>query len=85
MTSKFDFLYPHSSYRGKVQPESLVFDANLQEFAQKIGYICNLENNGKISGEEALKEIKIHWKRLKESKEQLRVGENPFQSNEQSK
>ena len=85
MNTKFDFLYPHGSYRGKVQPESLVFDANLQEFAQKVGYICNLENNGKISGEEALKEIKILWKQLKESKKQLRVGENPFQSDEQSK
>ena len=84
MNTKFDFLYPQSSYRGKAQPENLVFDANLQEFTQKVGYICSLENNGKISGEEAFKEIKILWKRLKESKKQLKVGENPFQSHEGS-
>ena len=84
MNAKFDFLYPQNSYRGKVKPENLVFDANLQEFAQKVGYICSLENNGKISGEEAFKEIKNLWKQLKESKKQLKVGENPFQSDEES-
>ncbi|MDJ0693001.1 hypothetical protein [Mastigocoleus sp. MO_188.B34] len=82
MSTKFDFLYPQSSYRGKVQPENLVFDANLQEFAQKVGYICCLESNGKVSGEEAFKEIKILWKQLKESKKLLQVGEHPFQNDE---
>ena len=82
MNTKFDFLYPHRSYRGKTQPENLVFDANLQEFAQKVGYVCNLENNGKLSGEEAFKEIKNLWQQLKESKKQLQVGENPFKRNE---
>ncbi|KST63173.1 DUF7219 family protein [Mastigocoleus testarum] len=82
MSTKFDFLYPHSSYHGKVKPENLVFNANLQEFAQKVGYICNLESNGKISGEEAFKEIKILWKQLKESKKLLKVGEHPFQNDE---
>ena len=80
MSTKFDFLYPHSPYRGKVKPENVVFNANLQEFAQKVGYVCGLENNGKISGEEAFKEIKTLWKQLKNSKEQLKVGEDPFQS-----
>ncbi len=84
MNTKFDFLYPHSSYRGNVQPENLVFDANLQEFAQKVGYVCGLENNGKISGEEAFKEIKLLWKQLKESKKQLQVGDHPFQSDKES-
>ena len=82
MSTKFDFLYPHSSYQGKVQPENLVFNANLQEFAQKVGYICGLESNGKVSGEEAFKEIKILWKQLKESKKLLQVGEHPFKNDE---
>lgn len=84
MTTKFDFLYPQSSYHGKVKPENLVFNANLQEFAQKVGYVCGLENNGKISGEEAFKEIKILWQQLKHSKKQLKVGEDPFQIDEES-
>lgn len=38
---KEDFLYPRSRYYGQVQPENLVFNANLQEFAQKVSLICN--------------------------------------------
>lgn len=80
MTAKSDFLYPHSSYHGEVKPENLVFNANLQEFAQKISYICNLETNGKLSPEEAYQEIKKLWKELKASKKQLQIGDNLFQS-----
>ncbi|MBD2565215.1 hypothetical protein H6G95_32485 [Nostoc linckia FACHB-391] len=43
------FISPRSRYYGQVKPEYLVFNANLQEFAQKIGYITNLETNGKIN------------------------------------
>ena len=39
-----DFLYPRSRYRGHWKPENLVFDANLQEFAQRVSYICNLQS-----------------------------------------
>ncbi|MGB3760589.1 MAG: hypothetical protein WBA07_30150 [Rivularia sp. (in: cyanobacteria)] len=81
MTAKSDFLYPHSSYRGEVKPENLVFDANLQEFAHKASYICNFETNGKLSAEKAYQEIKTLWKDLKNSKKQLHIGENIFQSN----
>jgi hypothetical protein len=79
MTAKSDFLYPHYSYHGEVKPENLVFDANLQEFAGKVNYICNLETNGKISTIEAYQRIKKLWKELKRSKQQLQIGENPFQ------
>ena len=81
MTTKSNFLYPHSSYHGDVKPENLVFNTNLQEFAHKASYICNLETNGKLSPEEAYKEIKTLWKDLKNSKKQLHLGENPFQTN----
>lgn len=79
--SKDDFLYPRSRYYGHVKPENLVFNANLQEFAQKVGYICNLETGGKIPTEEAYKQIKLLWQQLKQSKKQLKIGEQPSQNN----
>ncbi len=75
---KDDFLYPHSRYYGQVKPENLVFNANLQEFAQRISYICNLETSGKITPENAYQQIKDLWKELKQTKKQLRIGENLF-------
>ncbi|ACK71024.1 conserved hypothetical protein [Gloeothece citriformis PCC 7424] len=75
---KDEFFYPHSSYRGEVKPENLVFNANLQEFAQRVSYICNLETNGKITPVDAYKQIKNLWAELKLSKNQLGIGEDPF-------
>lgn len=74
--NKNDFLYPRSSYHGKVQPKNLVFNANLQEFAQKISYICNLETGGKLAPNEAYKQIKSLWKELKRSKKALNIGKH---------
>lgn len=71
---KNNFLYPRSSYHGKIQPENLVFNANLQEFAQKISYICNLETGGKLPPDDAYKQIKSLWKELKRSKKALNIG-----------
>lgn len=70
------FLYPHSSYRGKFTPERLVFNANLQEFAQRITYICNLETAGKVTTEEAYRQIKALWKQLKRSRKDLGLDES---------
>ncbi|NBD15947.1 MAG: hypothetical protein GVY04_07305 [Cyanobacteria bacterium] len=78
--SKDEFLYPHYSYRGKAYPKNIVFNANLQEFAQKINYICNLETNGKISSEEAYHQIKDLWKGLKSSRQGLGMDETPDDS-----
>ena len=72
------FFYPKSRYYGQVKPENLVFNANLQEFAQKINYICNLETAGKIKPEQAYQQIKELWKQLKFSKKELAIGENLF-------
>lgn len=71
---KDDFLYPRGRYYGHVQPENLVFNANLQEFAQRVSYICNLETGGKLPPEDAYEQIKSLWKQLKRSKKQLRIG-----------
>lgn len=69
------FIYNYPPYRGKVTPENLVFNANLQEFAQQVNFICNLETSGKLSPEESYKKIKRLWKQLKRSKKQLDIRE----------
>lgn len=81
---KDDFLYPRSRYYGQVKPENLVFNANLQEFTQKIGFICALETSGKISPEDAYDQVKALWKQLKRTKKELKIGENPFGGDEES-
>jgi hypothetical protein len=75
-------LYPHSSYRGQVKPENLVFNANLQEFAQKVSYIANLETSGKLAPEEAYSQIKLLWKKLKLSKKELKIGSQTLLDNQ---
>lgn len=66
-----DFLYPRSPYRGHFSPEELVFDANLQEFAQRVSYICSLESNGKLSPQTAYEEIRTLVHQLKQSKKEF--------------
>jgi hypothetical protein len=72
---KENFIFPRTSYRGEFTPENLVFNANLQEFAQKVSYICNLETNGKISSPDAYEQIKYLWKGLKESMKNLGLND----------
>lgn len=79
MDNKTDFLYPRGRYYGQVKPENLVFNANLQEFAQRVSYICNLETAGKLSPEESYEKIRSLWKQLKRSKQQLGIGSKPFE------
>lgn len=77
MSDKDSFLYPHYRYQGDFEPSAVIFDANLQEFAQKVTYLCTLENSGKISGDQAYKEIKNLWKTLRQSKKELGIGSGP--------
>jgi hypothetical protein len=83
MIDRSDFLYPRSRYYGQVRPENLVFNANLQEFAQRVNFICNLETAGKLAPEDAYRQIKSLWKQLKRSKKELAIGENPFQDEQE--
>ncbi|QQE67194.1 hypothetical protein GFS31_39060 [Leptolyngbya sp. BL0902] len=69
--SKDDFLFPRSKYWGEFSPQHLAFNANLQEFAQRVSFICNLETGGKIPPKQAYDEIKRLWKDLKRSKANL--------------
>jgi len=58
--------------------EDVIFDANLREFADRVGIICGLEQGGHLSAIEAYARIKAVWKSLKRSKKNLRIGEaNP--------
>ncbi len=78
MSNEIDFfLYNNNRYHGQVKPENLVFNANLQEFTHKIGYICSLETAGKITPAESYAQIKLLWKDLKRTKKQLGIGEPP--------
>lgn len=82
MTEKQAFLFPRSRYYGQVLPQNLVFNANLQEFAQRFTFIANLETSGKLSPEESYQQIKVLWKQLKSSKKQLGIGQQLFRDEE---
>jgi hypothetical protein len=74
-----NYIFPRSRYQGEVSPQNLIFNANLQEFTQKVSYICSLETAGKLTPEDSYKQIKDLWKQLKRSKKQLGIGQDPFQ------
>ena len=71
------FLYPLSRYYGEFTPHRLLFNANLQGFAQRVGYLVALETGGKLSTEEAYAEIRKLWKQLKRTKKQLEGPKEP--------
>ncbi len=72
-SEKEKFLFPIESYRGEFKMEKVLFNANLQEFAQRVNFICNLETNGKISSQQAYQEIKNLWKTLKSTRKSLEL------------
>jgi hypothetical protein len=84
MVGQSNFFFPHSRYYGQVKPENLVFNANLQEFAQRVSLIAGLESNGKLSPAESYQQIKDLWHQLEVSKHQLGIGDNPFGTAENS-
>lgn len=78
MSKKSDFfIYNNNRYNGDFTPQHLVFNSNLQEFTQRVSFICSLETAGKLTPEESYKQIKALWKELKRSKKQLGIGEQP--------
>ncbi|MGG6294425.1 DUF7219 family protein [Leptolyngbya sp. AN02str] len=76
-SDKDRFIYPKAKYQGDFTPEKLAFDANLQEFAQRVAMLCSLETGGKLEPEAAYREIKEMWRKLKKSKAQLLDTERP--------
>ncbi|MEN9203055.1 MAG: hypothetical protein Q6K80_05770 [Thermostichus sp. DG_1_6_bins_120] len=75
MTQLHEFLYPRHPYHGVFTPANLLFDANLQEFSQRVGYISSLTTNGKLTPQEAYHQIRQHWKNLKRSRKALGIGQ----------
>lgn len=67
------FLYPYARYQGSLTPENLMFDADLQEFSQRVTYLCNLQTNGKLSPDEVIEEIDLLWNQLEQSKAKLTI------------
>ncbi|NJO39836.1 MAG: hypothetical protein HC769_01245 [Cyanobacteria bacterium CRU_2_1] len=79
MSDRNHFLYSRSHYRGQVKPENLVFNANLQEFSQRLNLICGLQTNGKLTPIEAFDQIESLWHQLKFSKKALGIGKDSLQ------
>jgi len=75
MTAKDEFLHPRSRYHGQIKPEELVFNANLQEFTQRISFICNLQTNGKLSAEASYQQVKDLWQQLERTSNSLKITE----------
>lgn len=69
-----NFIYAQSRYRGKFTPENLAFNANLQEFAQKLSYISALHTGGKLSSETAYEQVESLWQKLQQSKHAMKIG-----------
>ncbi len=74
---KDGFITPRNTYQGEFTPQNLAFNANLQEFAQRVALICGLETGGKVSSAQAYDDIKKLWKELKASKKNLIKKEEP--------
>ncbi|MCC5637024.1 hypothetical protein LC593_14405 [Nostoc sp. CHAB 5844] len=70
---KHNFLYQNYQYSGEFTPNNMVFNANLQEFSQRVGYICNLQTAGKLSVYESYKQIETLWKQLKYTFQTLNI------------
>jgi hypothetical protein len=71
MTSLNEFINPLAKYHGPVKPEQLVFNANLQEFANLVALTVNLQTNNKITAGQAFEKIKVAWNQLADSKDNL--------------
>ena len=65
------FVYTIGKYYGEFTPGNLVFNANLQEFAQQVSYLCTLAANREMTSEDAYQEIEKLWQQLKLSKQEL--------------
>lgn len=66
-SDSYSFIYHQNRYHGHFTPQTLVFNANLQEFTQRVGHISNLQSKGKLSPQEAYEQIEALWKRLEGS------------------
>jgi len=70
-----EFLTPRARYQGEFTPQNLAFDSNLQEFAQRVAYVCALETAGKITPDEAHSRIRDLYETLTRTHKGLGIGE----------
>ncbi|URR34810.1 hypothetical protein NBE99_09160 [Thermosynechococcus sp. HN-54] len=61
------FLCPYTLYRGHVTLDALTFDAYLQKFAHRAGFIAALHTSGKLSTTQAYNELANLWHQLSEA------------------
>jgi isopropylmalate/homocitrate/citramalate synthase len=73
--TKDSFLSPISRYYGEFTPQNLAFNANLQEFANRVSIICALETNGKLTPQAAYEQIQQLWTALTNSEQNLLENE----------
>jgi len=66
-SDSYSFIYRKNRYHGHFTAQTLVFNANLQEFSQRVGHISNLQSRGKLSTQEAYELIEALWKQLEGS------------------
>ena len=76
MIAKENFLCPRSRYYGHFTPENLLFNDNLLEFTQRIGYIASLETGGKISPKDSFEQIKALWTKFEATSQQLKIADS---------
>ncbi len=62
-------------FQGEFTPQNLAFDSNLQEFAQRVAYICGLETAGKITPNDAHAQIRDLYEELARTHEALGIGD----------
>lgn len=70
---KKTFLYPRNRYYGKFTPEELAFNANLQELAQKVGFISSLHCAGKLPTDQACQQLNNLWEEFSKALESLKI------------
>ncbi len=68
-----NLLCARSRYHGNFTPANLAFNANLQEFAERVSLIVGLETGGKLSPQAAYDQIETLRKILDRSKSQLGI------------
>ena len=74
--NQFNLLCAFARYQGEFTPANLAFNANLQEFAQRVSFIVALETGGKLSALAAYEQIESLREVLNKSKKQLGITNN---------
>lgn len=71
-----NFINPYISYHGKITPNEILLNSNLQEFANNVQILVNLNTGGKLGCEQVYEKIMLlsrqllsNYEHLKESNE----------------